>query len=185
MAIYRLVGIQGCGKNLTKVGMAAYFVENYPEIYSYDRVYANFHLIYPGSNYLCNTDMKAFLRKIFAKPELGGELGQHKNIIILIDEIDGLYPQWGHGDKEAQRDLSGAYQDEKLHLQMFCSTHKFDNFNKIIRDACEIICAPELIESEDRLYTDFYDDRFKGEGEIAICPASVLYECYDRDEVVI
>lgn len=183
MAIYRLIGIQGCGKNLTKVGMAAYFVINYPEIYSWDNIYSNFHTVFPGAHFLKNKDMKAFLRKIFAAPP-DGELGQHKNIIVLIDEIDGLYPQWGHADKEAQHDLSGAYQDEKLHLQVFCSTHKPDNFNKIIRDCCEIITLPELDESEGILYITFLDDRFRAEGGIEI-KAPVLYECYDRDEVVI
>ena len=191
--IARVVGIQGSGKNLLMTAMAAYFVFNFPEIYSWDKVYTNFTVIYPGAHYLKNKAMKAFIRKVNATEENGGEIGiknadgsyKWENIIILVDEIDGLYPQWGHGDKDAQRDLSGAYQDEKLHNQIFCTTHKPDNFNKIMRDAAEVIAVPEFDESEDILYMEFIDDRFRNIGEIIVEPASVLFDCYDREEVVI
>ena len=187
MAVHRLPGLQGSGKNLTLTGMAAYYCEYFPDIYTYDRVYANYHLIFPGSNYLTNKEMKAFLRKVFAKPEDGGEMDTNKwdNIIILVDEIDGLYPQWTHGEKEARRDLSGVYQDEKMHVQLFCTTHKPDNFNKILRDACEVITIPYYDESSDTLYIEHLDDRFRGDGEMEIHPASVLFDCYDRAERVI
>lgn len=187
MAIHRLVGIQGSGKGLTMVAMAAYYVENFGGIYQYTDIYANFHLIYPGSHYLTNKDMKAHIRKVFATPENGGRMitQEYDNTIILVDEIDGIYPQWGYGDKEARIDLSGAYQDEKMHIQMFCTTHKADNFNKIIRDACEIITLPYLDKSSDTLYVTHLDDRYRNIGEQEFHPASVLYDCYDREERVI
>jgi hypothetical protein len=184
MAIYRLVATQGQGKNLAMVGMTAYFVTNFPDIYSYDRVYANFHTLFPGAHYLTNKEMKVFIRKVFASVENGGEMssGEYDNIIILVDEIDGLYPQWGHGDKECQRDLSGVYQDEKMHIQMFCSTHREENYNKIIRDASLIYTKVKLNKATDTLTVHFIDERFRGKSDINFCPASALYPIYEREE---
>lgn len=185
--IARVVGVQGCGKNVCMSVMADFWVRNCPEVYSYDRIYSNYTLAYPGSHYLKNRDMKAQLRRMFAKPEDGGEMatGKWDNIIVLIDEIDGLYPQWGHGDAEARKDLSGAYQDEKMHVQMYCTTHKPNNFNKILRDASEVICLPELDKYKDILNVKFIDGRYKIIRYLGVHPASAYFGVYRRDEKVI
>jgi ATPase family associated with various cellular activities (AAA). len=185
--IARVIGIQGCGKNILMTIMADFWVKQVPEVYSYDRIYANYHLLYPGSHYLTNKEMKLQLRRMFGTLENGGEMqtGQWDNTIVLIDEIDGLYPQWGHGDKEAQKDLSGAYQDEKMHVQMYCTTHKPNNFNKILRDAAEVIAIPDYDKAEDTIYIKFIDGRYRSVNEMTIHPASAYFGVYRRDEKVI
>ena len=185
--IARVIGNQGCGKNVLMTVMAHFWVKNVPEVYSFDRIYANYHLVYPGAHYLKNKDMKLQLRKMFAKEEDGGEMvsGKWDNTIVLIDEIDGLYPQWGHGDAEARKDLSGVYQDEKMHVQMYCTTHKPNNFNKIMRDASTVIAIPDLDKFEDTLYVKFIDGRYRTVNEMNIHPASYYFGCYSRDEKVI
>lgn len=128
--------------------------------------------------------MREFLKKVYAGPPIG-ELGAHKLKIILIDEIDGLYPQWTHNDKAMREELHGTYQDEHLQNWLFCTTHKPDNFNKILRDACEVTILPKIHEDTNTIEFVVIDERYEGIGDIVIENFTDCYGLYNREEVVV
>lgn len=134
----------------------------------------------PGYCYKGNTDMRAFIRKVYRKSH-----GTYKRQIIAVDEIDQVYSHLDSMvDKEAQEDLLTLFQDKKLENYFIYTKHVGRGVNRLIRSATEISIKPYFDRRFDTLY-GFVIDGFEMRSKLMIFHhASRAFPHYDRWEYI-
>jgi hypothetical protein len=107
---------------------------------------------------------------------------RHK--IILIDEIDSVFPARFWSDKAQTETLLGLWQDVKLFNWVLYTAHLGKAIDKIIRDCTQIVVIPEYVREDDAIYLEIIDGLDLMVFGDVIYPASAVFPLYDRWEVV-
>lgn len=146
-------GITGSGKTLGMIAFCARLVKYFG--FDWNEVYANL-MIYsdkahdipmPGTHYLDNDAIKKFIHRVYR-----GSKGKIRHIIIMIDEIDQVYPHlFSAKDVEAAEDLLTLWQDLKLEIFFLYTKHLGFGCNKLIRSATEVSIRP-MFDNVHKLY---------------------------------
>lgn len=109
--------------------------------YKLENVHANFDIYLDGVWRHDNDSIRQYVRDMCRK--------HYREKIILVDEANGV---WGHRDydtKEQKEDLKGIWQTTKLGNWLIYTNHLGKGVDKNLRDATQIIVAPEYDEVND------------------------------------
>jgi hypothetical protein len=181
-------GVQGGYKTSSMVYQAKRLITAYGDIYTGESIHSNIHLReseFPGYHYHTNKELRAFIKRVYASPDKGGEMGQWHDLIILFDEIDNEYTHLGHNDKAVREELLGAYQDEKFTNHFFYTLHRPSSVNKIIRDVTEVFMLPKYHPDQDECVLLVIDGRTKAFGELPEPHFSRVFDWYKREEAIV
>ena len=110
-----------------------------------------------------------------------------KHKIILIDEIDRVFPARFWQQKEQTETLLGLWQDEKLFNWILYTAHLGKAIDKIIRDCTQIVVIPEYSKLDDTIFLTVINGLELTVSSDTIYPVSSLWTpklIYDRWEVV-
>lgn len=169
-------GRQGTGKTLTMIALMKWLCLY--RGYAPSECIGNITIDAPGYTKLNNHSMRGYLKSMLTRGI------RHK--VILIDEIDRVFPGRFFSSPEQIETLVGLWQDEKLFSWIIYTEHSAEaGIDKILRDSAQIIVVPGLDKKRDVL-------DIKGINMIKLCrfkfsarPASKLYDDYDRWELVL
>lgn len=106
------------------------------------------------------------------------------NQIVLIDEIDRVFPARFWKDREQSEVLIGLWQDVKLNNQILYTAHIGVTVDKIIRDSTRIVVLPEYDRESDTIDLMVYDGRYGLEDLNMLCSASEWFGEYDRWQII-
>ena len=108
---------------------------------------------------------------------------RHK--VVLIDEVDGVYPArfWNRGRQTEQ--LLGMWQDFKL-FNWFLMTGHIGNAGSdlIVRSAASVYVEPTYIKGEDTIYLKVFNKQRNSLSYDSIYPASAMFPYYKRWEPI-
>lgn len=122
-------------------------VYKYPlsSIYSNLRLYRPDGSELPEYHYMKNKEIRQFVKTMV-------EDGLH-HIIIIVDEIDRVFPHRFWNSKEQTEALLGLWQDEKLFVEFFGTAHIGKGIDLIIRESMQFeYIVLELNRKANRLY---------------------------------
>lgn len=138
-----------------------------------DDVHANMEIRIPGVHQYDNAGIRLYLREVL-------KMGvRHK--IIVMDEIEGIFPARAFKDKLQTSDLNGLWQMTKMEHWLLFTCHKGTVIDKIIRDCTQISVEPEYDEETDILRMDIINGVDNEEGIVReVFPASEVMPLYDR-----
>jgi len=170
-----ITNIQNKGKTLTLVHTLAELLMNGG--YSPKEVAGNLTIRMRGYTKYKNEELRAYIEDML-KNEV-----RHK--VVLIDEVDGVYPArfWNRGRQTEQ--LLGLWQDFKL-FNWFIMTGHIGNAGSdlIVRAAATVYIEPTYIKGEDKIYINGYDKRSRSPFYQTIHPASAMFPFYKRWEPI-
>jgi hypothetical protein len=143
--IHIFKGKQRKGKTTVLVGTALWYVLNAG--YDVSEIYSNIRLFHPNGeelktyHFLTISQMRLFVREMVEKG--------YRHKIIIIDEIDRVFPHrfWNKfGQTEA---LLGLWQDEKLFNIILGTTHIGKGTDLLIRESMQIEVFTEIDKPRD------------------------------------
>lgn len=175
--IVGITGRQGDGKTL----LACCFTKRLWEEGGYQpsETVGNVAINVPGVTRLNNVDLRAYVGGMVAENQ------RHK--IILLDEVDRVFPARFFSDKSQTETLIGLWQDEKLFNYVIYTCHPGTSVDKIIRDSTQRWVYPRLDKAGDILRYDVIDYLKLRRSRGAVLRASNIWSVerfYDRWELV-
>lgn len=130
-------GIQDTGKTLSMVALANHFY--YEKGYPGENFIGNVKINnIPGYKFVSNQKIREWIDRIYHS-----EIGDWTDMVILVDEIDGLYSHRDVNDKKMNDEIKGLYQDIKLGNYFIYTDHQGLSVNKLVRDVTEITIMPD------------------------------------------
>lgn len=140
--IHIIKGRQRKGKTTLLVGKVVNLVEHGraqpgEPVYKYktSQIYSNLRLFRPDGteladyHYMKNREIRQFVKTMV-------ENGLN-HIIIIVDEIDRVFPHRFWNSKEQTEALLGLWQDEKLFVEFFGTAHIGKGIDLIIRESMQ------------------------------------------------
>ena len=109
--------------------------------YSPDEFVANISVNWPGSHCLTSQQMRQYIRAMVSKGL------KHK--VILLDEVDRLFPARFWQDAAQTEALIGLWQDEKLFNYILYTAHRGTSLDIIMRLCTQIEIEPDYDEKND------------------------------------
>lgn len=109
--------------------------------YSATEFVANVEVSWPGSHFLTSQQMRQYIRAMVTKGL------KHK--IILLDEVDRLFPARFWQDAAQTEALIGLWQDEKLFNYILYTAHRGTSLDIIMRLCTQIEIEPDYDELKD------------------------------------
>lgn len=167
-------GRQDTGKTLTMVATLLELCRFHG--YKYSEAVGNVGVNMPGFTKLNSQQLREYVKRTCSEGL--------KHRIILIDEIDSVFPARFWSDKEQTEALLGLWQDVKLFNWVLYTAHLGKAIDKIIRDCTQVVVIPEYVREDDTVYLEVIDGLDLEVFEDAIYPASDVFKFYDRWEVV-
>lgn len=166
-----ITGHQDTGKTATMLATALELTR--AGGYSPAEMIGNLMVKVPGYTRLDNANLREYLKQTITKGI------RHK--IILIDEIDGVFPARFWQSRSQTESLLGLWQDFKLFLWIIATGHaEGAGADVLIRRAQLIEIVPNYNLAEDRIYLEV-NNRYKGRiFRESIYPASALFPLYKR-----
>jgi hypothetical protein len=129
--IYLVKGKQRRGKTTSAIAIALWYVMNggyaVNEIYSNCRLYNSAGEELKTYHYLTNAQMRLFVRIMVEKAIT--------HVIIIIDEIDRVFPHRFWNKFEQTESLIGLWQDEKLFNIIIGTAHAGKAVDALIRES--------------------------------------------------
>ena len=169
--IVLITNTQDKGKTLTMVHTMADLVANHG--YKPKEVVGNLTIRMKGYTKYSNEELKKYIEVMVTKGI------RHK--IVMIDEVDGVYPArfWNRGRQTEQ--LLGMWQDWKLFNWFLMTGHKGNaGVDLIVRATSSVYIEPTYIKGEDTIYLTYYNKREDRFGYDSIKPASAMFPFYNR-----
>lgn len=142
--------------------------------YSGDEVHANLWLDIEGYHYHDNASMRKFIRELLSSGI------RHK--IIMVDEIDSLYPSRFFKDKLQTEEILRLNQMTKTENWFLFTRHLGSSIDKIIRDCTNISVTPRYEPRLDVIRLEILNavDCAEEVGLREIYPASAVFKYYKR-----
>jgi len=106
------------------------------------------------------------------------------NRIILIDEIDRVFPARFWKDREQSEALIGLWQDVKLNNHVIYTAHIGVTVDVMIRSSTRIVVLPEYDKKSDTIELMVFDGRYGLEDLNLLCDASEWFGEYNRWQIV-
>ncbi len=69
---------------------------------------------------------------------------EHRDEIIILDEIDRVFPHRFWQNKAQAEHILDAWQDEHLNLLIISTSHQGKGFDLVLRDAVQLIFVPDF-----------------------------------------
>lgn len=177
MAVIGCKAQKGKGKTLTMIATAVEYVRNGG--YSWSECIGNVSLQTVEDGYLClnNEQMREYVSTMYDQ--------QLRHKIILLDEIDRVFPARFFKNDSQTEALIGLWQDEKAFHKILYTTHLGKSTDKIIRDSTQILLIPDYIRELDMIdITVINGDELKV-GRKVIRNVSRLFWIYNRWEFIL
>lgn len=162
--------IQDQGKTLCAVAQAVHLVTRGG--YSPDEVYSNVKLTMPGSHWLSSEELRDLMGDVVRR--------SRRHLVLLIDEINRVYPARFWGDKERTMELLTIWQDVKAFMQIIYTTHVGNSVDLLVREATQFVNVPRYVPERDMvriISVNSLDMRVK---RFVLHPASDYFREYDR-----
>ncbi len=170
--ICELVQLQGKGKSLGAVILMLDLV--FFHGYDFSDVHSNIALKLPDVHNYNNADLREFIKKT-AKEGL-------RHQIILIDEVDSVFPHRFFTSNEQTETLLGFWQDEKLFNWIFYTNHLTLGCDIIIRKSTQISVIPNYTIKDDLLHLKIINSLHMRVFDRVIPNVSRFFDYYDRWE---
>jgi hypothetical protein len=175
--IVGITGRQGDGKTAL---MCAFTRRLWAEGgYSPAETFGNVAINVPGVSRMNNEQLRTYMAAMVREGQ------RHR--VILMDEVDRVFPARFFADKGQTETLIGLWQDEKLFNYIFYTCHPGTSVDKIIRDSTQRWVYPKLDKAADILRYDVIDYLKLRRTQGAVLRASNLWtveKFYDRWELV-
>jgi hypothetical protein len=145
-----IVGVrafQDKGKTALAIGTAKELVLYHG--YSTAEVVVNLNLRWPDCHVLTNPQMRQYITRMVTHGL------KHK--IIILDEVDRLFPARFWHDKEQTEALIGLWQDVKLFNWIIYTAHKGTGTDIILRECTQVELEPEYDELRDLIDFTVYN----------------------------
>jgi len=168
-----IVGFKGLpnkGKTLSMVAVMLELLRHHG--YSGWECTGNVDVKVPGYSFVSSESLKSWIREMITKGL------RHR--VVLIDEIDRVFPHRLWADKRQVLDLTGIWQDEKLFNFILWTAHMGDPVDKIVREATQISVIPDYQRDLDRVVLGVVNVYDLETHEEVIEPASAIFPFYDR-----
>lgn len=162
--------IQDQGKTLCAVAQAVQLVRK--GSYQPEEVYGNVSLAMPGSHFLCSDDMRQLMGDIVRQGR--------RHLILLIDEINRVYPARFWSDKERTMELLTIWQDIKSFMQIIYTTHVGNSVDLLVREATQFVMVPRYFPAQDLVRIYSINGLDMKPGKWYLQPASSIFKEYDR-----
>lgn len=175
--IYMIRGRQSKGKTALAVATVKELILFHG--YNYSEVVANILLPnWPGSHSLSNHQMKAYVKSMVTKGL------KHK--IIILDEVDRLFPARMWHDADQTDALIGLWQDEKLFNHIITTSHIGTSTDIILMQCSQIELLPDYHKEWDSIEFTVINDL---DGEVhqdgVDNVSERVFPDYDRWEVIV
>jgi hypothetical protein len=143
-------GRQDCGKTAAMVGTTIELLHKHG--YSHNDVVSNVYLKgkeFSGYTLLDNKELKKYVHDMCKEG--------YKHHIILIDEIDSVFPHRFWQQKGQTDALLGLWQDVKLFNWVLYTAHLGLGVDKLIRECTQICVLPQFNRSTDSIELEIID----------------------------
>jgi hypothetical protein len=172
-------GVARSGKTATIIAIVGKLVRDYG--WDWSQVVSNVTLLVPEAQgkylLLNNEQMRDYIKKMVEN--------EYREKIIIIDEIDSIFPARKAFDKEQIAILTGLWQAAKCRNIILYTEHVGGSVvDLMIRDSTDISFVPHYSKETDTIY--LYMNRLKDrKGLIRKCiyPASKVFEMYWTGEL--
>jgi len=162
--------IQDQGKTLCAVAQAIQLVLK--GSYHPDEVYGNVKLTMPGSHFLNSDDMRQLMGDIVKQGR--------RHLIIIIDEVNRVYPARFWSDKDRTLELLTIWQDVKSFQQIIYTTHVGNSVDLLVREATQFVNVPRYFPAQDLVRVYSINGLDMKATKWILQPASAYFEEYDR-----
>jgi len=166
--------MQGEGKTLSMVALASMLVQHHG--YGWSDCIGNVAVDRVGYKALNNNNLRQYIAQMVDR--------EFRHKIILIDEVDRVFPARFFADKEQTETLIGFWQDEKLFNYILYTAHPGISTDKIIRDSTQMICIPKYVKEKDKVRLTIVNGYKCKVYQKRIENVSLLFPIYDRWQVV-
>lgn len=163
------------GKTLGMVATALHL--HYNEGYQGADMHGNFELRLPGYNRHDNAGIRDVMRRFVQNRE------HHK--IIMVDEVDTVFPARFFGKTEQTQTLLGLWQYTKMDSWWLGTTHLGNSTDSIIDATVQISCVPEYHKDSDLLTIQVINGIDLEFSCLEVPDASRLFPVYNRFEPIL
>ena len=132
-------GRQSQGKTASMVALAIELNRSYG--YGWNEMVGNVAINKPGFRVMNNDGIR--------KHVAGMVTGEQRHQVILLDEVDRVFPSRFFADRAQTETLLGLWQDEKLFNWVLYTCHMGKSVDKIIADSTQALIIPEYDREED------------------------------------
>jgi hypothetical protein len=169
-------GVMESGKT---IGMMATYKQLRLDGFKACNAYGNMWLNDPGFHYCTNEELRAVVRKAF-----NTEIGQWRQIVILMMEADSVYSHKDYSEKELTEDLRGFSQAMKLNNWFIYEMHEGAGVLKLLRDKTEISIKPTYYRDQDVMHLSIINGHYNQLFENWIYQPSRLHGSYLRFDII-
>ncbi len=175
LALGFVVGVYGwqdSGKTLFMVAKALDLARRY----RFDGYVGNLRMGLPGFLALDMLGMRGYMRRA-VEEEL-------TNRLVLIDEIDRVFPARFWSDKKQSEALIGLWQDEKMGNVVIYTAHLGASVDLLVRQSTWMVVLTEFDRALDVVHLEVSDRRNDEDYSMDLVGASEIFDKYNRWEII-
>lgn len=166
--------IQDQGKTLSAVATVVELILHHG--YDPEECYGNVAINLKGFHYLSSQGMRDLLGRMVR------EKWRHK--VLVIDEINRVYPARFWKDADRTMELLTIWQDEKMFHWIVYTCHVGNSVDLLVRDATQVIAVPRFDKLRDVVRLGIVNSLDLECHDLEIPRASRFFPLYDRWAVV-